>query len=348
MMRKGIGFKIILGILFVALGAYIVVAIFGNKLFNNNGTLIHNEKPLVATPDFNSDTAFYLIQKQVEFGPRVPNSKAHVACGNWLDSTMRRYADKVYLQTGQVEGYDGILLNFKNIVGSFNPDARQRIFLCAHWDTRPFADQDPDPTKQNIPIDGADDAGSGVGVLLEIARALQQQPVKMGVDLILLDVEDYGQPENEEPISNKKDTYCLGAQYWAKNPHVAGYHARYGILLDMVGAKKAVFPKEMYSLQVAPSLVAQVWNNAAHLGYSSRFVFKNSLRPIIDDHYYITQISGIPTIDIIYLDNNFPNLFGEHWHTLQDNISIIDKTTLKAVGQTLLQTVYQEDTGNLN
>lgn len=298
---------------------------------------------LVATPVFNEDSAFFFVEKQVAFGPRVPNTNAHVACGNWLDSTLRKYADKVYVQTGQVKAYNGTMLNFKNIIAAYNPEVKSRIFLCAHWDTRPFADQDPDPAKRGMPNDGADDGASGVAVLLEVAKALRQQPVKIGVDIILFDVEDYGQPENS--ASPDADTYCLGSQYWSKQPHVPNYNAKYGILLDMVGAHKSVFPMEAYSVKNAPSVVRSVWNNGAQLGYSSRFLFKPSLRPIIDDHFYINQITGIPAIDIIYLDNNLPNLFGAHWHTHSDNLSIIDKNALKAVGQTLLQTVYKEDAG---
>ncbi len=296
---------------------------------------------LVATPVFHEDSAFSFVQKQVAFGPRVPNTNAHVACGNWLDSMLRKYADKIYLQTGQVKAYNGTVLNFKNIIAAFNPEVKNRIFLCAHWDTRPFADQDPDPAMRTKPNDGADDGASGVAVLLEVAKALRQQPVKIGVDLILFDVEDYGNAEGGE------DTYCLGSQYWAKNLHVPGYNARYGILLDMVGAHKSIFPMEAYSIKNAPSVVRTVWNYGAQLGYSNRFLFKPSARPIVDDHFYINQITGIPAIDIIYLDNNLPNQFGAHWHTHQDNLSIIDKNALKAVGQTLLQTVYQEDKGGL-
>lgn len=292
---------------------------------------------LVSTPTFNEDSAFALVKKQVEFGPRVPNTAAHVACGNWMDSTLRIYADKMYLQTGKVKAYDGTMLNFKNIIASFNPETKSRILLCAHWDTRPFADQDPNPALRTKPNDGADDGASGVGILMEVARVLRQQPVKIGVDIIMFDVEDYGNSSGGE------DTYCLGSQYWAKQPHVPAYNARYGILLDMVGARNSVFPMEMYSVQTAPTVVKKVWNNGIQLGYSNRFLYKNA-GPIVDDHFYINKITGIPAIDIIYLDDdNNGHLFGKHWHTHEDNLSIIDKSALKAVGQTLLQTVYQED-----
>jgi len=314
------------------------------KYCNTSAPVVPGKPPIVVNaPDFNADSAYAYVAKQVSFGPRVPNTPAHVACGNWLDSMLRQYADTVYLQTGKMEAYDGTMLNFKNIIASFNPGVKQRIFLCAHWDTRHVADHDPDPEKHDTPIDGADDGGSGVAVLLEIARALRQQPVKLGVDIILFDVEDYGQPD--EGVSSKPDTYCLGSQHWAKKPHVPGYNAMYGILLDMVGSKGSTFPMEAYSQQFAPWLVRRVWNNAAQLGFSGYFHFKESKRPLIDDHYYINKIAGLPIIDIINIDLNSQKMFGKHWHTHEDNLSIIDKNTLKAVGQTVLFTVYQEDEG---
>ncbi|GIV33435.1 MAG: glutamine cyclotransferase [Chitinophagales bacterium] len=300
---------------------------------------------LVNTPDFNADSAYFYLARQVAFGPRVPNTPAHIACGNWLDSMLRSFADTVYLQTGQVKAFDGTLLHFKNIIAAFNPQNPHRVLLAAHWDTRPFADQDPDVSKRNQPIDGANDGASGVAVLLEIARQLKKQPVQVGVDIILFDVEDYGQPENSN-YPYMPDSYCLGSQYWAKNPHVPGYRARFGILLDMVGAKGSVFPMEQYSLRFAPSLVRRVWNNAALLGYSSYFSFTKSSQPVIDDHYYINTMASIPTINIIYLENGQQHAFGSFWHTHRDNMDIIDKEVLRAVGQTVLQTVYQEDAGS--
>lgn len=316
---------------------------YGDKPGGNG--YVSTPAEVIHIPGFNADTAFAFVAQQVAFGPRVPNTAAHSNCGNWLVTVLQRYADTVYVQTGVTEAYDGTRLHFKNIIAAFNPDVKQRIFLCAHWDTRPFADRDPDPGKRKLPNDGADDGASGVAVLLEIARLLRQQPVKTGVDLILFDVEDYGKPD--EDASTHPDTYCLGSQYWAKKPHVPGYKARYGILLDMVGARGATFPMEGYSQQFAPSLLRRVWNNAARLGYSSYFLFKSSGHPVIDDHYYINKITGIPVINIIFIDNRFQWMFGRHWHTHDDNLSLIDKNTLKAVGHTVLFTVYQEDAGGV-
>ncbi len=300
----------------------------------------------IPAPAFNADSAYFYIEKQVAFGPRVPNTQQHIDCGNWLESKLLEFTDKVYIQEGQVTAFDGTKLNFKNIIGAFNPENKNRILLAAHWDTRPFADQDADPSKRDTPIDGANDGASGVGVLLEIARQLKANRVNIGVDIILFDAEDYGQPENSK-LPQKPDSYCLGSQYWAKKPHVQGYRAKYGILLDMVGAKGSTFLMETYSVKYAPSLVRRVWNNAAHLGFSNYFLFKNTPRPIIDDHYYINVIAGIPTIDIIHVDQSLPNMFGKFWHTHDDTMELIDTNTLKAVGITVLFTLYQEEKGLL-
>ena len=327
---------------------FLVIVLFafaaGCKDGCNGSEQVQIDKPLppVDPPEFNADSAYAYVAKQVEFGPRVPNTEAHLAAAEWMEKILRDFADTVIVQAGQVEAYNGTKLNFRNIIASFNPGHPQRIFLSAHWDTRPYADQDKDPENHKTPILGANDGASGVGVLIEIARQLKEKPVNLGVDIVLFDVEDYGQPENSG-VPPKNDTYCLGSQYWSKKPHVPGYKARYGINLDMVGAKNSTFLIEMYSKKYAPTLVRRVWQNAAQLGHSTYFLFKESNRPLIDDHYYVNIIAGIPTINIIYTNNNSPNLFHHTWHTLDDNMDIIDKNVLKAVGQTVLYTVYQEE-----
>lgn len=210
--------------------------------------------------------------------------------------------------------------------------------LCAHWDTRPFADQDS--VNRNKPISGANDGGSGVGVLLEIARMLSTASSPVGVDIIFFDAEDYGQPD-DSPLPQKKDTYCLGSQYWAKNPPVPGYKPMYGILLDMVGAKNATFTMEDISMNFAASVMENVWKTAADIGYSDYFLFTRTGQ-IVDDHYYINTLAGIPTIDIIHHDASTKYNFPREWHTHRDTMDIIDKNTLKAVGQTLLEVIFRE------
>lgn len=302
-------------------------------------------KPKTLAPEFNADSAYAYVQKQVDFGPRVPGTPGHAACRDWLVSTLEGFADRVLKQEGEVMVYDGKKIKFTNIIASFNPDAGNRVLLCAHWDTRPYADQDPDTANHRKPILGANDAGSGVGVLIEVARILKANRVSIGVDIVLFDVEDYGQPEFA-PGPKKADTYALGSQYWSKQPHVAGYQAKYGILLDMVGAANSRFRIEGFSNQFAPAIVQKVWNTANELGYGTTFTYELG-PPIQDDHFYINQLARIPTVDVIHLENNGYQTFHSSWHTMKDDMSIIDPTTLKAVGQTVLTVVFREDKGEL-
>lgn len=292
----------------------------------------------IASPDFSADTAYYFIERQVKFGPRVPNTDAHAKCADYLENTLKKYASSVFVQKGNVEAFDGKNLSIRNIIASFAPEKKNRILLCAHWDTRPFADQDTE--RQGEPIDGANDGGSGVGVLLEIARLLSQHEPPVGVDIIFFDAEDYGQPDNDtRPV--KKDTYCLGSQYWAKNPPTPGYKPMYGILLDMVGAKNATFKMEGISMSFAPSVMQKVWNTGAEIGFSDYFLFERTGQ-IVDDHFYINQLTGIPTIDIIHHDASTESGFPQTWHTHRDRLEEIDRSSLKAVGQTVTEVIFRE------
>ena len=289
----------------------------------------------VNTPDFNADSAYAYIARQVAFGPRVPNTEAHKACAAYLASELERHGANVFIQKAVLTAYTGDKLNAQNIIGSFDPDKTRRVLLFAHWDTRPFADQDKDPANHNKPIDGADDGGSGVGVLLEIARQTGIQKPDIGVDIIFFDAEDYGS-------SSVANSFCLGSQYWAKNPHIPNYRAEYGILLDMVGAKGANFYKEFYSVKYASRYVEKVWTTARELGYGKFFInAKGGM--IYDDHVPVNEIRRIPSIDIINLDSDNENDFGAHWHTLKDNMDIISKETLKAVGQTVLTVIFRNE-----
>jgi hypothetical protein len=294
----------------------------------------------IVIPEFNADTAYAFVDKQVSFGPRVCNTPAHEKCADYLIKKMNAYCRNVTIQKGVVKAYNGTMLDFKNIIAAYNPDAAERVMICSHWDSRPVADHDPDPKKRNQAIDGANDGASGVGVLLEIARQLNMKAPGIGIDLILLDAEDYGPPEDKRG-ENDEDWWALGSQYWARQPHKAGYKAKYGILLDMVGAPNATFLQEVFSLNYASDIVRKVWSKAGEAGYSAYFI--NDPGPAIDDdHLYINKIMNLPTIDIIHLDKNSETGFYPYWHTTKDNMASIDRKTLKAVGQTLLKVIYEE------
>lgn len=296
----------------------------------------------VKVPSFNPDTAYDFVAQQVAFGPREPNSAAHKACGEWIVATLKRLGAKVYEQDFVATAYNGTKLQSKNIIGSFNPENKQRILLCAHWDTRHISDSETDPDKRKMPVMGADDGGSGVGVLLEIARILNQDSLKLGVDLIFFDAEDYGAPSEES--DGTSESWCLGSQYWSRTPHVNGYRAEFGILLDMVGSKSPRFTKEGTSMAYAPALMDKVWSMAASLGYGS-FFDPTQTSGVTDDHLFINRIAKIPTIDIINRDLSTTSRFGKHWHTQNDTMDVIGKGTLKAVGQVVLNVVYKKDAG---
>ena len=294
----------------------------------------------IQVPQFQADSAYSYIQAQADFGPRVPNTKAHQACGNYLAAQLERFGATVYNQYADLVAYDNTILKARNIIGAYKPESRKRIMLCAHWDSRPYADYDPDPKKHHTPILGVNDGASGVGVLLEVARQLQQQAPTIGIDLIFFDAEDYGTPTFYRG-SYKADTWCLGSQYWGRVPHVANYNARYGILLDMVGGRGATFYQELFSKRTAGKQVKKIWEAAHRLGYGTFFP-KHEGTEVTDDHVYVFQLRQIPCVDIINYDPKGESGFGDFWHTTGDTMEVIDTATLQAVGQTLLHVIYNE------
>ena len=331
-------------ILFIA--SVLLLSSCGDK--QPKGTPSTSEKPnkTVSVPNFNADSAYQFVACQTNFGPRVPETQAHADCAQWLAAKLGEFADTVIVQDFRAKLYNGKGVDGQNIVGVFHPEAKKRIVLCAHWDSRPYADHDPDAANTRTPIDGANDGASGVGVLMECARQfkLQELPEHLGVDIVLFDLEDYGPhiEEAEKYYDEEVNYWALGSQYWSKHPHVYGYKAYYGILLDMVGGSNPTFPKEYYSQGYAAWVSNKVWRRAADLGY--RPYFTNELGAMIsDDHVPMNQNAGIPTIDIIDLQPESSNeCFPEVWHTLNDNIENIDKTTLGIVGDVLLHVVYEE------
>lgn len=309
----------------------------GNKTNKPSVTVVEYQK---ISPDFNADSAYNFVQKQVDFGPRVPNTKEHIACANYLAETLKRFGAEVVEQKAVLTAYDGTKLNAVNIIGSFSPDKKNRVLLFAHWDSRPYADADADPKNHNIPIDGANDGASGVGVLLEVARQIQAKSPEVGVDIIFFDAEDYGAPSFSDKSGD--EWWCLGSQYWAKNPHIKGYKAKFGILLDMVGAKDATFYRDYYSKKYASNIIEKVWSTARQLGYGKFFISEDG-GGITDDHIPVNQIARIPSIDILdYKMSDNHDGFFPHWHTINDTMDNIDKETLKAVGQTVLEVIYKE------
>ena len=301
-------------------------------------TTVSDTQHNLSSPVFNPDSAYAFVERQVQFGPRVPNTEAHRACARYLASELERFGARIYVQETVLTAYNGDRLQASNIIGVYNPEETKRVLLFAHWDSRPYSDWDADVNNHHKPIDGADDGASGVGVLLEVARQIGMNDIGIGIDIIFFDAEDYGVPEFDSYA--RMDTWGLGSQFWAKNPHVPNYKTEYGILLDMVGGKNATFYKEGHSMEYAAPIVERVWNTARNLGYGKFFI--NALGGfVLDDHYYVITGRGIPCIDIISHDPTTTHRFVRYWHTQQDTMDNIDRETLKAVGQTVLEVIYK-------
>ncbi len=283
-------------------------------------------------PEFDSLNAYNYIKKQIDFGPRNPNSFGHRQTMIYLHDELSKFADTTFIQRFSYPGYDNERLELGNIIASFNPSNPNRIFFCAHWDTRPRADKDKNEKKQNLPILGANDGASGVAVLLELAKILRNKKVDYGIDIILFDAEDYG---TEGDLMN----YSIGSKYFAQNrpPY---FKPAFGILLDLVGDKKAVFKREPNSMRFAPDIVDLVWKIAFQIGVST---FSNQIcSPIYDDHIPLGEV-GIKVINIIDADlvgADNPDPDRNYWHTHNDTIENISPKTLGEVGRVLLQLIY--------
>lgn len=307
-------------------------------------------------PAFCADSAYAFCQQQCDFGSRTMNSKAHDDCEQWIISKFQQYGMTVIPQKTLLKGYDGTMLRSTNIIASYKPDLTERILLCAHWDSRPWADNDPDENNWHKPVMAANDGASGVAVMLEVARLLNKADTdstvvadskpntlnsNLGIDFICFDAEDYGYPQ-WETVNDPGNTFALGAQYWSANLHKDGYTARFGILLDMVGGQGAHFYQENMSKQYAGSVVDKVWKAASVVGYGSFFPMKDGVG-ITDDHIPVNTIAKIPCVDVIpYYPDCEQSSFGPTWHTVNDDMAHIDKATLQAVGQTVIQVIFSE------
>ena len=323
---------------YIFLSFLLIAALFSSCKSNKQTT---EEVLQPVGPAFVADSAMAYCKAQCDFGPRTMNSKAHDLCEEWIVNKFKGFGLEVETQKADLTGWDGTKLHSTNIIAHFNPQAQRRILICAHWDSRPWADNDPDSANWHKPVLAANDGASGVGVMLELARILQNDTtLAIGVDLVCFDAEDYGTPQWAEKREDSESTWALGAQYWAKNlPE--NYEPQFGILLDMVGGQGAKFYQEQFSLRYAASIVDKVWSAARHAGFSS--LFTNEVGGgITDDHIPVNE-AGIPTVDVIpFYPDCDQSSFGPTWHTVNDDMEHLDINTLKAVGQTLIQVIYSE------
>ena len=304
------------------------------------------EQQPVVSIHFNADSAYQFCAAQCNFGPRIMNSEAHEQCAQWITQKFQQYGYHVELQKADLKGYDGTILKSTNIIAKA-PSLKERaggeaILVCAHWDSRPWADNDPDSANWRKPVMAANDGASGVAVMLELARLIQQHDsLNVAVDFICFDAEDWGIPQWDD-TGDGTDSWALGAQYWAKKYQEKPQNYSYAILLDMVGGQGAKFYQEGYSKQKAGQIVEKVWRAAHAAGYGSTFPMQDG-GYVTDDHVPVNDIANIPCVDII---NHYPDCqqssFGPTWHTVNDDMQHIDKNTLQAVGQTLLQVIYNE------
>ena len=311
------------------------------------------EQQPIVNIQFNADSAYQFCAAQCDFGPRTMNSEAHERCAQWISQKFQQYGYTVELQKADLKGYDGTILKSTNIIASSQPSTPNsqlpKVLICAHWDSRPWADNDPDSANWRKPVMAANDGASGVAVMLELARLIQQHDsLNVAVDFICFDAEDWGIPQWDE-TGDGTDSWALGAQYWAKKYQEKSLHSQpstlnyqYAILLDMVGGQGAKFYQEGYSKQKAGRIVEKIWRAAHAAGYGSTFPMQES-GFVTDDHVPVNEIANIPCVDII---NHYPDCpqssFGPTWHTVNDDMQHIDKNTLQAVGQTLLQVLYNE------
>lgn len=291
-------------------------------------------------PKFNPDSAYASIEKQVALGPRYPGTDAHKELIEYISTELEQYTDKVIKQDFKVSFLDEKNVDATNIIGIINPDKKKRILLCAHFDTRKIAEKDEDQAMRDKPILGADDGASGVGVLLEIAKLIKQNGIDVGVDFVFFDAEDNGE-------SGTGIGWCLGAKHWSKNPHVKNYTAEFGLLLDLVGAKNAEFGREALSQQSASKYIDYIWDMAAKMSYGNYFLDVSS-GMVEDDHKYVIENLRIPMVNIINMSRlNGRNGFDFYHHTHDDNMNIIDKNTLKAVGKVVTAVVYNFSNGKI-
>ncbi len=285
-------------------------------------------------PDFDEDHAFEYLVAQCDFGPRNPGSEGYYACLDFIINELDQSADDIILQDFRYreqryrKRYD-----LQNIIARYNPDASFQTIISAHWDTRPWADQEDNRRDRNQPIIGANDGASGVAVLLELAKIMGETPPPIGVNLVFFDGEDLGVPGENE-------TYCQGSRYFAKNLPIP--RPDEAINLDMIGDKQLHLPVEKYSLEYNPNLVRYLWGRADDMGLDAFDITPQYA--IYDDHVPLHEIAGIPAIDLI--DFKYPNPYANFWHTMNDVPENCSAESLEQVGKLMVDYIYNRENQN--
>ncbi len=281
----------------------------------------------VADTGFDGAAALGYVRAQLEFGPRIPGTPAHRAAGDWLLARMRERADTVVVQEWVHTTADGKRLPMRNILARFRPGATRRVLYLAHWDSRPMADRESDPAKIALGVPGANDGGSGVAILLGVADVLRREPAIVGVDLLLVDGEDWGSFDTNTDV-------LIGSRYFAERLPEPGYAPLLGVLWDMVGDADPRFEQESHSIRGAPEVVQRVWSTAQRMGHGAAFR-NREYGPITDDHVPLIE-KGLRVIDVIDLD------FAWH-HTTEDTLDKVSQATLQMVGDVAVTLIREAD-----
>jgi glutaminyl-peptide cyclotransferase len=266
---------------------------------------------------FDGNAAYNYAKAQFDFGPRVPGTPAAKQAGDWIIRQMSARADTVIVQSFTHTTADGKKLPMRNILARFRPELTERILYLTHWDSRPVSESAATDAEKKMPVPGANDGASGVGLLVALADVLKKTPPGVGVDLLFTDGEDYGQ------FGPPEVDVLIGSKYFASHLPSPGYKPLYGVLWDMIGDKDLRIPYEMNSFQQAPEVVSRVWQTAADMGYGNIFV-QESGGAINDDHMPLLA-TGMRVIDVIDLE------YPPH-HTPQDTMDKISAKSLAIVG----------------
>jgi Zn-dependent M28 family amino/carboxypeptidase len=265
---------------------------------------------------FDGHKALAYAKAQVDFGARVPGTDAHRQAGDWIVARMKERADTVIEQTWTHRSAAGVDLPLRNVLARFRPQATERVLYLTHWDSRPTSDSENDATLRTKPVPGANDGASGVGLFVALGDLLKKTPPSVGVDLLFVDGEDYGNFDKNEDV-------LIGSRYFVEHLPSPNYQILYGVLWDMIGDSDLQIYQETHSVERAPEVVSRVWQTATDLGYSRYFV-PESRYAVTDDHIPLLD-KGLRVIDVIDLD------YTAH-HTTRDTMDRISATSLKVVG----------------
>jgi hypothetical protein len=298
--------------------------------------------PGTASPKtaFNAEAAMGYVRTQLDFGPRVPGTAGHRRTGDWIVAEMKKRTDSVIVQSWTHVTARGDTLPLRNIFARFNPSATQRVLYVTHWDTRPTADEDLNFGNRQLPIPGANDGAAGVALLMALGDVFKATPPSMGVDLLFVDGEDWGDFGLYND-SNPRPDVLIGSTYFALHLPEPGYKPIFGVLWDMIGDADLQIYQEEYSVSAAPEVVTRVWQTAADLGYGKHFI-RETWGPITDDHVPLIRKAGMRVIDVIDIQygkmgsnsgpGDYPDASNNYHHTLKDTIDKVSAKSLQIVG----------------